>query len=368
MIAISGHYLDATGYGETARRYTYALQQAGQDVTIGVPCTDNLGQLDPKQCWRWAHLDEFIKGKGQADVHFMVVMAPKMPIIAEMVDAPRVVGFTAWETDKIPDAYVSTAAELDGMVVPCQWNKDVYAAKDVTSEAVLIPAILPERPEIMPNAAQSMRKSLGISESTYVFYSIGTWQPRKNFEGVVTAYLHGFTGFDDVALLLKIAGSDADVAKAQAMVDAMRRAARVPNSPRIVISGGRNMTDEALWALHAAGDCYVSMTRGEACGIPMLDAACMGRVVIAPDRGGHTDYMGYYSRYSAMPTVMTPVMQDYLYFTAKQCWVDTSVLATSVAMQARASGGRVPLDIAIPHKDLSPQVIGTRLAEVLYGH
>lgn len=366
MISISGYYLDPSGYGETTRRYTYALQQAGVDVVPGQPLTDGYGQMDPAETWKWAKLNEFIRKKGKPDTHFILAAAAQIPIVRDMVDAPRTVGFTAWETDRLPDSYVSGADELDGIVVPCNWNASVYQDRDIDAARVLIPAIKPERPEVLPQARLSLRKHFGIKESSYVFYSIGTWQPRKNFEGLVTAYLRAFTGYDDVALVLKITGGTADIEAAKQAATSLRKIANIPNPPKIIVDGGRNMTDEVLWGLHAAGDCYVSMTRGEACGIPMMDAAVMGKRVIATSEGGHVDYLESYPGFFGVECNRAPVMQDYVFFSANQCWYEPLVLSCSKLMKTAVQDGPVVLTWDMRHLD--PKTIGHQLAEVLYGH
>jgi hypothetical protein len=44
--------------------------------------------------------------------------------------------------------------------------------------------------------------------------------------------------------------------------------------------------------LHAIGDCFVSVTRGEGWGLGPFDAATLGNPVIITGWGGHLDFLG----------------------------------------------------------------------------
>jgi len=145
----------------------------------------------------------------------------------------------------------------------------------------------------------------------------------------------------------------------------------LPNPPRYKLLVG-DLTDAALWALHARGDCMVSMTRGEAFGIPLLDALSTGNAIIAPDWGGHVDFLREpFIDSPAVPrpgvrfvrTRLTPVVQKYHYFTGAQNWADPDILDAVSAMRAAFGAGRVKIRRDLSH--LSPEVVGRQLLQVL---
>jgi glycosyltransferase involved in cell wall biosynthesis len=78
------------------------------------------------------------------------------------------------------------------------------------------------------------------------------------------------------------------------------------NAPRITLST-RWLTESELDALHARGDCYVCLSRGEGWGLGGFDAAAFGKPVITTDWGGPLDYLPdgypYCVAYDLVPTI-----------------------------------------------------------------
>ena len=59
----------------------------------------------------------------------------------------------------------------------------------------------------------------------------------------------------------------------------------------------RDLADAEVEALHARGDCYVSLCRSEGWGIPPFDAAARGTPVVITGFGGHLAYLDADSAY-----------------------------------------------------------------------
>jgi hypothetical protein len=85
----------------------------------------------------------------------------------------------------------------------------------------------------------------------------------------------------------------------------------------------------------------VSLARGEAFGIPMLDAACVGNQVISTGWGGQMDFLPPHLT-TYIPWRWTPVMQAYTHFSGHQLWAEPDLMACVEAMRDLAAGGRRP--------------------------
>ncbi|MGH8800225.1 MAG: glycosyltransferase, partial [Casimicrobiaceae bacterium] len=60
----------------------------------------------------------------------------------------------------------------------------------------------------------------------------------------------------------------------------------------IALVAAEDVSGRTIDTLHAVGDCYVSLTRGEGWGLGAYDAATLGKPVIITGWGGHLDYLG----------------------------------------------------------------------------
>lgn len=346
-VSLTGFLLDYSGYGEATRRLLAALDAVQADVTIGQVLSDGNGQLQPD-----ALTARYLERPKQSPDVSLVVAAPnQFPMIA--APAPRRVGFTNWETDKLhPTAYKGCVA-LDLILVPSEQNREVFAAAKLPVRAVPYP--------VMPIVAI---EPLHLPDRPFVFYSVLSWQERKNPRGLLIAYLTGFTADDKVLLVLKISGHAGYLAAGREIAS-LREMLNLPNPPPVRLIGGR-WNELQMAALHERGDCYVTLTRGEACHLPALDAVTRGTLVIATDWGGHTDFLRGNPSAVLIPSRMAPVVQAYSYFDGTQCWADPDIIAARSAMRAAYEGGFVeknPPDLS----SRSFAAVGTQLVEALRG-
>src|SRR4029450_5686535 len=118
------------------------------------------------------------------------------------------------------------------------------------------------------------------------FYSLFEWQDRKSPVALLTAYLQAFPTAPDTVLIIKTNPGASNVAH-QALA-AVRQL--VPSEARVVMRCAA-WSEAEIAALHASGDCYVSLHRGEGWGYPLFEAAGRGTPVIATSYAGPLDYL-----------------------------------------------------------------------------
>jgi glycosyltransferase involved in cell wall biosynthesis len=359
-VAYSGFFVDSSGYGEMTRRYLLALESAeGLDATPAAILADGGWQLPAAP-----QLQLFLSKVrvGAPDVHLLCVAGADMPKIYPQ-DIPkftRRVGIMCWETDRLHPSVIEGIRSVDHVIVPSQHNVEVLARAGIKASCVPIPMEVPTYIDNSPFAEIE-----GLKDDTFIFYSMLTWQERKNPLKLISAYCNAFTDKDDVMLVLKISGPDADQAAraGSKAVEAILGIMSLRDAPKILVLGGR-WHAPSIWAFHDRGDCYISMAKGEAYAIPMLDAAAIGNRVIATGYGGHLDFLPReHSR--LIPYRMEPVLQKYSHFDGRQCWAEPDVLAAAAMMRAEFEVGRLPkVRPGLSH--LLPYAVGTKLEEALH--
>lgn len=137
-------------------------------------------------------------------------------------------------------------------------------------------------------------------KNKYVFYAIGDWSYRKNYENLIRAYLNTFSKNDDVILILKIYVSGYDTnGSAKIISDFIAgckqklRKYATGNFPEIIILPQR-ISNEEILSLHQMGHCFVSVERGSGICLPAMNAVGFGNAVIASEWGGHIDFLNTY--------------------------------------------------------------------------
>jgi glycosyltransferase involved in cell wall biosynthesis len=265
-----------TGYGEAARRYMGGLSDAG------VPFT-------------WAPIATPPNGPRSGPAEYDTVLLHTVPEYfadwAKRERGKRMVGYTAWETDRPPAHWRPLLNGMDLLLVPCEWNRAVFRQHGVTTRIEVVPHMAPA--DVLP--AQRQRERFGVGPDDFCFYTIGEWNARKAVWRTIEAYLDAFTENDPVVLVVKTTRFDGTRGRWLGRLLGTRRAAqRIAGRherPARVVLVTDTLTEPEILALHAAGDCYVSLTRGEGWGLGAFDAAAFGRPVIIPGFGGQLDWL-----------------------------------------------------------------------------
>lgn len=189
------------------------------------------------------------------------------------------VGYTMFETDKLPDGHndwtgdFDTPAEainsqLDLLFVPCEHNVGMFRDNGVT-----IPI------EVAPNGVHPINFPFmdRPKRGTFTFLMMATLTLRKNPGNVISAFAQLFADKPDVRLILKTtSGTLGHLEFARSMgnievIDEMSDAKRI-----------KELMFEA--------DCFVFPSRGEGFGMPPIEAMATGLPVILADNTGMKDY------------------------------------------------------------------------------
>jgi glycosyltransferase involved in cell wall biosynthesis len=215
----------------------------------------------------------------------------------------RVLGYTVWELERLPNHWPAILNLLDGVLVPCRWNRRVFEDSGVTVPIHVVPHISQFEDRTEPDAAGlSRRLGAAGSPERFVFYTIGHWSNRKAPYLVAEAFLRAFDESDEVSLVIKTSRNDITRRhrhwrngfrmRHPSPRDAFRRLeAQFKNPPPIVLITEETLSPGEMLALHGRGDCFVSLTRTEGWGLGAFEAARLGKPVIMTGYGGQRDFL-----------------------------------------------------------------------------
>ena len=369
-VNFTGFLTDASGYGEAARRLVSAIATTSIELARGRVLSDGGWRLPTADLSEPVQRVLATPSHANPDAHVMLCAPADFPKV--VTTAGEQVGMFCWETDRLPEVCRAGLAAVQRVLVPSMFVRAACNQADIQASIVPFPAVLP------PPVDDDSLIRREIPAAGYTFYSIGTWQPRKNPVGLLIAYLTEFTGNDDVQLVIKTGGPDSEKVLDMAERDTKHvlTVLNLPNPPHVKILSG-SYRSEDIWQVHHAGDACVSLTRGEAFGLPFLDAMAAGKVVIAPEWGGQRGFLYDYPGYYPVDYTLTPVFQRYPGFDGTQLWAEPHILSAREQMRKVAAWGGIE-KIAISHPSsrsssiehlgrFSAEVVGATLMECLHG-
>ena len=296
------HYValhEPSGYAVAALRCMRALSDAGVGVrwlplVPGSGWGDGLGYR-PAGAGEIADpaLADLLAGPAACDAVVAHLVPEYWPLLRERYPGTPLVGHTVWETDRLPAHWPPLLDTADLIVVPTAWNREVMERAGVRAPV-----------RVVPHAAAVPRPVTGeawsaIPHETFVVYTVAPWTARKALERTVLAYQAAFSGRDDTLLVIKTSARDltaphpesaSPVAPGTTAWTLARLLGRFPRpAPVSLVTAELPETD--IDALHARGDCYLSLCRAEGWGIPAFDAAAWGNPIVITGYGGQCAYL-----------------------------------------------------------------------------
>jgi len=295
-----------TGYGDAADRLVRAVRGAGTRVEYRGWSNIGGGAAPASvPCSRDSRPDDRAASGAPTVAHLVPEYYPH--VRAVVPDGPFV-AHTVWESDRLPAHWPQLLNTTDLVVVPTEWNREVFAASGVCAPLAVVPHVA-----TVP-APGDRGLPLGLPADHFVFYTIGRWDERKAIFLAVRAFLDAFTGDDPVVLVVKT-GTHIEMppttwgaTNARAWTTGWQLAAilREYRNPARVHLEVQTWTDDRIDGLHARGDCYLTLARGEGWGIGAFDATAYGNPVIATGWGGFLAYLDEHSAF-LVDNAPTPV-------------------------------------------------------------
>jgi glycosyltransferase involved in cell wall biosynthesis len=311
-----------SGFGNASAAYMAGLRRAGIPVSwspLTWPSTPwrspfgRAGPDDPLDLSTAEHADLVDREIG----HDTVVMHSSPfwhAALRAEADDRRLVAYTAWETDRLPEPLTERLARYDLVVVPSLFNVEVLTRSGLPVPVVAVPHAADRRLLTMAKRPRD--------DPTFVFYTVATWTTRKAIADIVSAFANAFSASDPVMLVIHSNSRDltegarvdrgdrdrtphADASwRSLAQTLANRR-----HAPRIHLDVRKRTTAE-IASVHEQGDCFVGLSRGEGWGLGAFEAGAVGNPVVVTGWGGWLDFLppGYpfCAEFDLVPTILDP--------------------------------------------------------------
>lgn len=261
-----GSFSQGAGYSGASEKIAIALEQHGYDIRVMSFAKDHPANVTEK--------GREIKSKPFAVGDVGICMG--LPNAFTSILSPIKIGFTMFETDKIPSGVnewcgkTGNAADiinkLDMLLVPSEHNKSLFEKSGVKIPIEVVHlGIDPEQYVKMDRPVRSK----------FTFLMSGVLTLRKNPGAALCAFLNEFKDNDDVRIVFKTSsGTMGHVQMPYKNVEIIDRLA----------------TQEEMFSYYRDADAFVFPSRGEGFGLTPLEAMATGLPTIFADNTGMHEY------------------------------------------------------------------------------
>lgn len=208
----------------------------------------------------------------------------------------KVIGYTVWETSKLPYLWVESINEcVDEVWCPSNYNKEVFENSRVIVPIKVFPHIFMPK-ELPPKECVFLNKSdcsvIKKEDEFYTFYNISELNPRKGVEDLVKTFCETFTDRDKVRLILKVHFKNYNEDNKNRCFKVLSDIVSCYKNPPKIHIILNNLTEKEILGLHSIGDCYVSLCKSEGFGLTIFEAFKYGKKIITTGYSGHVDFLG----------------------------------------------------------------------------
>jgi len=251
------------GYAEIGRIVMNQLVQAGFEVSRLeiAPGTGNADSGAPD--------GQAAGGAASADINIVNMIPPLFE--RYRLAGARNIGYTMFESDKIPVNWIAQCNRMDALWVPSEWVRSVFMASGVVVPISVVGV------DAVPV------KFVAPTKGPFRLLSVFEWSARKNPVNLIRAYCAAFDGQTDTVLTLKAHRHADPVQNATFVRNAVNyclaRNAPGRATPRVEIATDFYSASQ-IQQLHAESHAYVSLAHAEGWGLPAWEATLAGKPVI----------------------------------------------------------------------------------------
>lgn len=356
-----------TGYGDAGDRMVRALRESG--ITVEYRGVTEWRRVSEQRdtgvlpaLIRHSR-DDCAEDRAPRDAPTVAHLVPEhYPVLRELRRDGPLIGHTVWETDRVPAHWPPLLNGVDGIVVPTEWNREVFRACGVTTPISVVPHVACE-PVPGDDGIQ-----LGLPDDVVVFYTISRWDERKAPWVTLRGFLEAFSADDPVALVVKT--GQGQVGDRFPAIAVARLFGEYSRPPRVQFEVG-DWTDDRVAGLHARGDCFISLTHGEGWGIGAFDACAYGNPVVITGWGGQLEYLdadaGFLVDYD-----LVPVRHGASSYTSDQHWAEPRLdhaveLLRAVAADPVAARRRAATMLPRMRNEFAGPAVARRLTAAVWG-
>ncbi|HRS26035.1 MAG TPA: hypothetical protein P5140_05780 [Methanofastidiosum sp.] len=196
------------------------------------------------------------------------------------------ISYTTFEADRICDEWVRIGNTLDLTIVTNKFIKQVWIESGVKEKKVEVvgEGTFPELfyPEVEPLELVDENGVSLMQKHKNRFIAVMEYSPRKNFEGLLKAFVKAFEGDEETCLIIKLSKLE-NWMRRLPVLDVNTRKAYVYIYDFL-------LPDFVMPRFLAVGTHYFSLSHGEGWDLTCNDMAAMKKVLVVP---AHTAYLSY---------------------------------------------------------------------------
>lgn len=307
-VVLRAPVLSQSGYGVHSRQIARWLLERDDIDLIVQPVQWGITPwyLDPEE--KDGLIGKLMSLSKPSDVGFDVSFQVQLPNEWDPSLAKLNIGVTAGvETDICNPDWIDNCLKMDRVIVPSTFTKGVFEKTALRSgDATKIDKIL-GKIEVIPESfvdAIFSEGSIDVDfETPFNFLLVGQMtgraaeNDRKNIFNTIKWFCETFKDDSEVGLVIKTNnGRDTKIDRTVTIdiLNQILMQVRKGPYPRIHLLHGMFTDDEMVGIYrHPKIKAFLSLTRGEGYGLPLLESAAAGLPIIATNWSGHLDFLKY---------------------------------------------------------------------------
>lgn len=299
MILWSGPFLDISGYGTATRDYVEGLIEAGINIKAYPVKYDRLGSNDKfigediVEYYRkiFIHPVEFC-AQNAGQYNHVWHSSPTEVRLSK--DAIKNILMTIWETDRVPEFHKSNGSFLnvDRIITASEFSKQAFLATYPDLDVRIVPHVIHDRRAYEPELSEPIKSIVEANtKDKFVFFWNSEWHYGKGYDVMLRGFCETFRGNKEVVLMLKTYSLSSSNYKDDVIRTIKKYKKEYGDEyPKILPLVG-NLSYHDVVALYKYSDAYLNTSRREGFSITTAEALGFGLPVIAPDKGGHTEFL-----------------------------------------------------------------------------
>ncbi len=283
MILLAAPLFDASGYAVVSRSVLKLLNKMGSNIKVS-PYTNwaGLGVKLPKDEFDLINKALLVKDKMEETDTLLLYSMQKavgggVPV---KFNKAFTIVHTMFETDRFPEDWRSNLNMANWVLLPSKWGVETFKSYGI-SNSIYMPFWI-DTDEFFPYVPKLINDIL-----QFKFMFFGDLYPRKNFKGVLNAFLTKFNGNKDVVLILKMNLTPRD--KLKDFLIEMRVVRKKAEYPKIYLYNDV-IPKQSIPGFINSCDCLLSPSCGEGFGLPQLHAMACEKPIITTNWSGCSDY------------------------------------------------------------------------------